>query len=97
MSSLPQTPPSPPASNGAAAAMAQGLAALEAKQKLDKDGPNQLPVSKPRSILRLAGEIASEPMFLLLLACGALYLILGDRQGALVGRGNLGDGGIAGR
>jgi Ca2+-transporting ATPase len=65
-------------------AIAPGLSDAEAKQRLAKDGPNALPVSKPRSVLRLAREVASEPMFLLLVACGAIYMALGDRQEALM-------------
>jgi Ca2+-transporting ATPase len=61
-----------------------GLSAAEARQRLARDGPNELPVSKPRSVLRLAGEVAREPMFLLLVACGALYMVLGNRQEALM-------------
>jgi Ca2+-transporting ATPase len=63
---------------------AGGLSAAEARQRLDKDGPNELPVSKPRSVFRLVREVASEPMFLLLVACGAIYMVLGDRQEALM-------------
>ncbi len=61
-----------------------GLSAAEARQRLASDGPNELPVSKPRSVLRLAREVASEPMFLLLVACGAVYMVLGNRQEALM-------------
>jgi Ca2+-transporting ATPase len=64
--------------------MAEGLDDQTAKQRLATDGPNELPVSKPRSVLRLAREVASEPMFLLLAACGALYMVLGSRQEALM-------------
>lgn len=65
-------------------AAAAGLSDAEARQRLTKDGPNELPVSKPHSVLRLAREVASEPMFLLLVACGAIYMLLGDRQEALM-------------
>jgi P-type Ca2+ transporter type 2C len=65
-------------------AVAAGLSAAEARKRLAKDGPNELPASKPRSVLRLAREVASEPMFLLLVACGAIYMLLGDRQEALM-------------
>ncbi len=65
-------------------AVAAGLSDAEARQRLAKDGPNELPVSKPRSVLRLAREVASEPMFLLLVACGGIYMLLGDRQEALM-------------
>jgi Ca2+-transporting ATPase len=64
--------------------IAEGLSDADAKQRLAQDGPNELPVSKPRSVLRLAGEVAREPMFLLLVACGAIYMVLGDRQEALM-------------
>ena len=63
---------------------AQGLSGAQARQRLARDGPNQLPVSKPRSILRLAREVALEPMFLLLVAGGAIYMMLGDLQEALM-------------
>lgn len=64
--------------------IAVGLGDAEARQRLAQDGPNELPLSKPRSVLRLAREVACEPMFLLLVACGAIYLVLGDRQEALM-------------
>jgi Ca2+-transporting ATPase len=73
-----------PASDPPPAASAGGLSGIEARQRLARDGANELPVSKPRSVLRLAREVASEPMFLLLVACGALYMVLGDRQEALM-------------
>jgi Ca2+-transporting ATPase len=61
-----------------------GLTHAQAQQRLAQDGPNALPVSRPRSVLRLAGDVVTEPMFLLLVACGALYMALGDRQEALM-------------
>jgi len=61
-----------------------GLADADAKRRLARDGPNELPVSRPRGLLRLAREVVSEPMFLLLVACGAVYMVLGDRQEALM-------------
>ncbi|MDE2370154.1 MAG: cation-translocating P-type ATPase [Burkholderiales bacterium] len=61
-----------------------GLSRTEALLRLARDGPNELPVSKPRSVLRLAREVASEPMFLLLVVCGAIYMALGDKQEALM-------------
>ncbi len=65
-------------------AVTGGLSQAEALQRLARDGPNELPVSKPRSVLRLVREVASEPMFLLLVAGGAIYMVLGDRQEALM-------------
>nr|WP_323501460.1 cation-translocating P-type ATPase [Variovorax sp. RTB1] len=61
-----------------------GLKEAEAQRRLVRDGANELPVSRPRSMLRLAREVVFEPMFLLLVACGALYLALGDLQEALM-------------
>jgi P-type Ca2+ transporter type 2C len=63
-------------------AIAAGLGAGEAQQRLERDGPNELPVSRQRGLLRLAREVASEPMFLLLVACGAIYMVLGDPPSA---------------
>ena len=67
-----------------APASATGLGDAEARRRLSRDGPNELPVSQPRSVLRLAREVSSEPMLLLLVACGVTYMLLGDRQEALM-------------
>ena len=48
------------------------------------EGFNELPSAKPRSIFAIAWEVVREPMFLLLVACGVIYLILGDREEALM-------------
>jgi Ca2+-transporting ATPase len=68
----------------AAIAAIAGLADEEARRRLRDEGPNELPVSKPRSLLRLFRDIVLEPMFLLLVACGGIYLMLGDRREALM-------------
>ena len=64
--------------------MLEGLSDTEARARLARDGPNELPVSRPRSVLRLLGDVVAEPMFLLLVACGVIYLVLGDRNEALM-------------
>jgi Ca2+-transporting ATPase len=56
-----------------------GLTAAEASTRLARDGYNELPATKPRRLLAIAGDVAREPMFLLLIACGAIYLLLGDK------------------
>jgi Ca2+-transporting ATPase len=56
----------------------KGLTEEQAKEGLRKEGYNELPSSKPKGILSIALNIVKEPMFLLLVACGTLYLILGD-------------------
>jgi Ca2+-transporting ATPase len=62
----------------------KGLTAIEAKERLDRFGYNELPSSRARSLWKLIAGILSEPMFILLVSCAALYLILGDLQEALV-------------
>jgi len=61
-----------------------GLTAEQARSRLAIDGPNGLPSSHKRGLLKLLAEVVAEPMFLLLLACGALYLFLGDPHEALM-------------
>ncbi|MEA5535488.1 cation-translocating P-type ATPase [Crocosphaera sp. XPORK-15E] len=61
-----------------------GLSDLEAAQRLKQDGYNELPTSKRGGLLAIALEVLSEPIFLLLVACGIIYWLLGDRQEALI-------------
>ena len=61
-----------------------GLTEREASERLQAVGYNELPSSKGRSVLATAWDVVREPMFLLLLACGTIYLILGDVQEALM-------------
>ena len=61
-----------------------GLSDAEAASRIARYGFNELPSSKPRSILRIALEVVREPMLLLLLACGSTYLLLGDVQEAII-------------
>ncbi len=63
---------------------AKGLSEAEAAELLQKVGHNELPSAKPRSVLAIALEVAKEPMFLLLVAGGLIYLLLGDLQEALM-------------
>jgi Ca2+-transporting ATPase len=61
-----------------------GLSQEEAALRLTRDGHNELPSAKPRSHIAIAAKVVREPMFLLLIACGAIYLLLGDRTEALM-------------
>ena len=61
-----------------------GLSEAEAMSRLASEGPNELPSTRRRSLAVLAAEILKEPMILLLLACGGVYVLLGDREEALV-------------
>jgi Ca2+-transporting ATPase len=55
-----------------------GLSESTAQRRLLEDGPNSLPQSGERTILRIVLEVVREPMLLLLGACGGLYAILGE-------------------
>jgi Ca2+-transporting ATPase len=61
-----------------------GLSAAEAATRLAAEGYNELPGEKRRNVLNIALEVAREPMFLLLVAAGAIYLALGDAREALM-------------
>lgn len=61
-----------------------GLSSLEAEARLQRDGPNELPSASRAGAVQLLLEVVREPMFLLLVACGVIYLALGDRQEALM-------------
>ncbi|HET6936766.1 MAG TPA: HAD-IC family P-type ATPase, partial [Candidatus Angelobacter sp.] len=60
-----------------------GLTEQEAAQRLQMEGLNELPSARPRSLLRTALEVLREPMFLLLLATGIVYVLLGDPREAV--------------
>ena len=61
-----------------------GLSEAEVAVRLRQHGYNELPSSKGRSIFATAWDVVREPMFLLLLACGTIYLLLGDVQEAVM-------------
>jgi len=66
------------------AAAPGGLTEEEAVRRHAAEGPNELPSAKKRGPFAIALEVVKEPMFLLLLACGGLYLLLGDVREALL-------------
>jgi P-type Ca2+ transporter type 2C len=55
-----------------------GLTSAQAADKLAAEGLNMLPSSKPKNFFSIALGVVKEPMFILLVACGSLYLVLGD-------------------
>lgn len=62
-----------------------GLSEIEANQKLKEHGYNELPSTiRHRNFLTIALEAIQEPMILLLLIAGAIYLVLGDPKEAIV-------------
>lgn len=62
----------------------QGLSTSEVKSRWQQEGYNELPTTEHRRIWQIALEIGQEPIFLLLVACGAIYLVLGDVQEASI-------------
>jgi len=62
----------------------KGLTTNQVKEKLRTEGYNSLPSSKPKNVLSIAVGVVKEPMFILLVACGSLYLVLGELQEGLM-------------
>lgn len=62
----------------------RGLTYDQVQARLAQDGPNELRGSSGRTFWHLALDVLKEPMFLLLVSCGVLYWMLGDRQEALI-------------
>jgi Ca2+-transporting ATPase len=53
-----------------------GLSESEAAYRLKREGYNELPSTQNRSVWAIALEIVQEPIFLLLVGCGVIYLFL---------------------
>ncbi|MCL4529189.1 MAG: cation-translocating P-type ATPase [Chloroflexi bacterium] len=64
--------------------MLQGLSEEEVLEHLAVDGYNELPSAKKRTFWHILLEVMREPMFLMLIACGMLYLFLGDQGEAVM-------------
>jgi Ca2+-transporting ATPase len=62
----------------------RGLSRAQAARRLTAEGYNELPAARPRSLLAIAAGVLHEPMILLLVAAGTLYLFLGDLAEALL-------------
>ena len=60
-----------------------GLAGATAARRLAEDGPNLLPGSTPKTLLAIVLGVLAEPMFVMLLVAGGIYLLLGDHAEAL--------------
>ena len=58
--------------------MIEGLSSNQAKEKLSTYGFNEMPTMKAKNIGHIAYEVVKEPMFILLISSGILYIILGD-------------------
>ena len=61
-----------------------GLSEATVAERLREEGYNELPSSRQRSVLAIALEVVREPMFLLLVVCGLLYMVMGEPTDALM-------------
>ncbi len=55
-----------------------GLSEDDARGRLQQDGPNELPAPQKRNLRTIVLEVMREPMFLMLVAAGVVYLLLGE-------------------
>lgn len=63
----------------------EGLSSEQAKIQAKKFGKNEIPDSGKKGKFHLVLDIFKEPMFLLLISCGVLYMLLGDfREGFIL-------------
>ena len=61
-----------------------GLSSAEAARRLKISGPNELPAAGRRSLWGMAWVVLKEPMFILLMSCGGIYLLLGSKEDAFI-------------
>ena len=62
----------------------RGLDSTEARRRLAQFGPNALAGDHGRSLAGIVADVLREPMFILLVAAGGLYLVLGELPDALM-------------
>jgi len=62
----------------------KGLSDADAAERLRTEGFNELPSSRPRNLLALAWASCANPCSVMLASCGAIYLVLGDAEEALM-------------
>lgn len=61
-----------------------GLSDIEAQKKINSEGYNELPSQKKLTWLSTFGHVLSEPMLILLVVTGVLYLFLGEIKDAIM-------------
>lgn len=71
-------------SSASQSALMRGLSTAEARTRLKSEGYNELPRQASRTPLRIIFEVLREPMLFLLLGGGAIYLLIGELQDALI-------------
>ncbi len=62
----------------------KGLSESEALERLKNEGYNELQRTTKGGFLQKIIEVVTEPVFLLLIACGAVYFLIGDTEEALM-------------
>ena len=61
-----------------------GLSRALVQRRQEEEGFNELPQSKPKRTLSIIFNILKEPTVYILLGCGVIYFLIGDRQEALM-------------
>jgi Ca2+-transporting ATPase len=61
-----------------------GLLDEEVRRIRDQEGFNELPTTKKRGVTVIIFDVVREPMFILLVASGLIYVVLGDLREALM-------------
>jgi P-type Ca2+ transporter type 2C len=61
-----------------------GLSESDAAKRLREEGYNELPSQKKQNILVILLHVILEPMLLLLIGAGLIYIILGEKQDAIM-------------
>lgn len=61
-----------------------GLSRAFVLQRQEEEGYNELPLEKPKRIHSIILNILKEPMVYILIGCGVIYFIIGDRHEAIM-------------
>ncbi len=61
-----------------------GLSEEDARRNIAEDGPNEIASQEKRGLFAIVIEVVREPMFLMLVAAGSLYLLMGSPGDALM-------------
>ena len=61
-----------------------GLLESEALERLKREGPNELPSQRQQSVFKILLHVVSEPMLLLLIGSGLVYVFIGEIKDALM-------------
>ena len=62
----------------------KGLSESEAARRIKEEGYNELPSQKKKNIFHILWEVVREPMLLLLIGSGLVYMLLGEVSDAIM-------------